>query len=175
LPWRDFWERYVVAYARHCGVGDDLIDDVHQHLDAEFAAGGLWSRVIDGSVAGLQALAATGVRLGIVSNADGTVAGRLAEQEVCQVGPGLGVEVTCVIDSGAVGVSKPDPRIFHLALDALDVEPATTWYVGDMPGIDVVGARAAGLRPFVMDPHGFHTGADYETVASLHDVAALAR
>ena len=42
-------------------------------------------------------------------------------RRVLQVGPGLGVEVACVIDSGAVGVSKPDPRIFHLALDAIGV------------------------------------------------------
>ncbi len=85
------------------------------------------------------------MRVGIISNADGTVAQRLAAQEVLQVGPGLGVEVECVIDSGAVGVSKPDPRIFEIALDAIGVDAADAWYVGDMPGIDVVGARGAGL------------------------------
>ena len=74
-----------------------------------------------GSVDALRSLVATGVRVGVVSNADGTVGQRLAEQEVLQVGPGLGVEVECVIDSGAVGVSKPDPRIFQLALDAIGV------------------------------------------------------
>jgi putative hydrolase of the HAD superfamily len=66
---------------------------------------------------------------------------------------------------------KPDPRIFHIALDAMAVDPAHTWYVGDMPGIDVVGARAAQLRPLVMDPFSFHDGADYERVTSLHDLA----
>ena len=44
-------------------------------------------------VAGLRALVATGVRVGVVSNADGSVAQRLSQQEVLQVGPGLGVEV----------------------------------------------------------------------------------
>jgi FMN phosphatase YigB (HAD superfamily) len=33
-----------------------------------------------------------------------------------------------VIDSGAVGVSKPDPRIFHIALDAIGVAAADAWY-----------------------------------------------
>ena len=67
---------------------------------------------------------------------------------------------------------KPDPRIFDLAIDALDVDTAHTWYIGDMPGIDVVGARRAGLRPFIMDPLELHTEADYERVGSLTELAA---
>jgi putative hydrolase of the HAD superfamily len=174
LPWQEYWRRYLEAYATACGVPDGMRDDVHEHLDSEFAVAQLWSRLVPGSVDGLRALATTGVRVGVVSNADGTVAERLAAQEVLQVGPGVGVEVECIVDSGAVGVSKPDPRIFRIALDALGIEPDDAWYVGDMPGIDVVGARAAGLRPFVMDPYGFHEGADYERITALADVAALA-
>src|SRR5207245_5702554 len=141
--------------------------EVHSHLDSEFAVGDLGSRIVPGSIDSLRALVATGVHVGIVSNADGTVAQRLAAQEVLQVGPGLGVDVECVIDSGAVGVSKPDPKIFQLALDALGVDADDAWYVGDMPGIDVVGARNAGLWPIVMDPYGFQPGADYARVAAL--------
>jgi putative hydrolase of the HAD superfamily len=173
IPWRELWQQYLEEYARACGVPDESFADVHEHLDAEFASAGLWSRVIPGSVEGLRALAASGVALGIVSNADGTVGARLREQEVLQVGPGIGVEVGCVIDSGEVGVNKPDPRIFRIALEALGVEAHDTWYLGDMPGIDVVGARAAGLQPFVIDPFGLHHDADYDFVASVHDLAAL--
>ncbi len=143
------------------------------HVDSEFAVGDLWARIIPGSVDGLRALVATGVRVGIISNADGTVAQRLAAQEVLQVGPGLGVEVECVIDSGAVGVSKPDPRIFRIALDALGIAAEDAWYVGDMPGIDVVGARAAGLWPIVMDPFDLQAGVDYRRVSALTEVAEL--
>jgi putative hydrolase of the HAD superfamily len=92
---------------------------------------------------------------------------------VLQVGPGIGVEVDCVIDSGAVGVSKPDPRIFQLALDAIGVAATDAWYLGDMPGIDVVGARAAGLWPIVMDPFGFQADADYHRVTALAEVAEM--
>ena len=43
-----------------------------------------------------------------------------------------------------------------------------------MPGIDVVGARAAGLWPIVMDPFDFQQpGADYTCVTSLAEVAAM--
>src|SRR5262249_11025267 len=158
------------AYITASGVGEDdpgVREEVHQHLDSEFAVGDLWSRVVPGSVDGLRALVTTGVLVGVVSNADGSVAQRLAAPDVAPVGPGAGVEVGCVIDSGAVGVSKPDPRIFHMALDALGVDAGDSWYVGDMPGIDVVGARNAGLWPIVMDPFGYQSEADYARVTSL--------
>src|SRR3954447_19888205 len=117
LDWKAQWQRYLDAYITTAGVGEDdpsIREEVHTHLDSEFAAGDLWARIVPNSVDGLRALVATGVRVGIISNADGSVAQRLAAQEVVQVGPGVGVDVECVIDSGAVGVSKPDPRIFHI-------------------------------------------------------------
>ena len=173
VPWRQFWRRYLEAYVEVCGVPAALRPEVHRHLDSEFAVAELWSRIIPGSVEGLRVLEAIGVRLGVVSNADGTVQERLATQGVLQVGPGTGVPVECVIDSGAVGVSKPDPRIFRLALEAMQVEPADVWYVGDTPAIDVAGARAAGLVPVVMDPYDLQDGADYVRVRSLAEAAAL--
>ena len=176
LDWKGRWRAYLDAYMTAAGVTEtdaSVREEVHTHLDSEFASGELWSHIIPGSVAGLRALAASGVHVGIISNADGTVAERLAAQEVLQVGPGAGVEVACVIDSGAVGISKPDPRIFHIALEIVGVDAADAWYVGDMPGIDVVGARAAGLWPIVMDPFGFQPDADYARVTSLTEVAEM--
>lgn len=175
--WNACWSLYLQGYVEHLEVPADTVAEVHRHLDSEFADAGLWTRVAPGCLDGLRALAATGVRLGLVSNADGLMAERLRELEVLQVGPGIGVEVECVIDSGAVGVLKPDPRIFRLALDAMGiddtaVEAGKVWYVGDMPGIDVVGARRAGLRPFLVDPLGLHHGADHDRIGSLTELAA---
>ena len=175
--WVGSWQAYLRAYVAACtdDVADDIADDdeIHRHLDSEFADAALWLDVIPGAVPGLRDLAATGVRLGVVSNADGLMAQRLRDLEILQVGPGLGVEVASVIDSGAVGVMKPDPRIFELALTALDVSAAEAWYVGDMPAFDVVGARRAGLRPFLMDPLALHTDATYDRIGSLTELAAL--
>jgi len=173
LDWPTRWRAYLDGYMTECGTPEEMRDDVHQHLDSEFADAALWMRELPGSRAGMRALSDTGVRLGIISNADGVIGQRLAEAEIVQVGPGVGVPVECVIDSGAVGVMKPDPRIFHLALDAMGIEAADAWYVGDMPGIDVIGARAAGLHPVVMDPYEFHLTADYDRVASLTELAAI--
>jgi FMN phosphatase YigB (HAD superfamily) len=173
IDWATRWRAYLDGYMTECGTPDGMRDEVHLHLDSEFADAALWLRELPGSRAGLRELADTGVRLGIISNADGLIGGRLAEAEILQVGPGPGVDVECVIDSGAVGVMKPDPRIFHLALDAMGINASDAWYVGDMPGIDVIGARAAGMHPGLMDPFDFHLDADYDRVGSLSEVAQI--
>ncbi len=169
--WAEAWLDYLQTYVTECGIPEDWRDEAHRHIDSEFADAALWVEPVPGSGEGLQALADTGVRLGIVSNADGLMAQRLAELELCQVGPGVGVDIECVVDSGDVGVMKPDPRIFEAAVDLLGLNVDQVWYVGDMPAIDVVGALRAGIRPFLMDPLGLHVDANYERVPSL---AALA-
>jgi FMN phosphatase YigB (HAD superfamily) len=173
--WPGCWAQYLEGYTEACGVAAADRAEVHRHLDSEFADAALWVREAPGSRDGLAALGATGVRLGVVSNADGLIGSRLQEREILQVGPGAGVTVECLVDSGAVGVMKPDPRIFRIALDALDLGPEDVWYVGDMPGIDVVGARRAGIRPFLIDPFGLHRGPEYDRIESLGELARLVR
>lgn len=48
--------------------------------------------------------------------------------------------------SDEVGVRKPAPGIFYRALRAVGGEPETAVHVGDDPVLDVLGARAAGMR-----------------------------
>ncbi len=56
------------------------------------------------------------------------------------------------IDPGAIfftdqlGVSKPNPKLYVKACEALKVAPARVLYVGDRPATDVAPARAAGLK-----------------------------
>jgi FMN phosphatase YigB (HAD superfamily) len=170
--WVECWKGYLERYIEACGVPELDREEAHRHLDSEFADAALWVHEIPGARDGLRALSETGVPLGVISNADGMMGSRLEQMEILQVGPGVGVEVHCVIDSGNVGVMKPDPRIFRLALEAMAVEPTDAWYLGDMPAIDVVGARRAGMTPFLIDPLGLHGDTDYDAVASLADLAS---
>ncbi len=167
------WNEYLREYARFLGVSPDLVPEAVEHLRNAYVTGWLWTHVIEESVAGLASLAETGVPVGVVSNADGSIEQRLADLEVLQVGDGPGVEVEFVVDSGAVGVEKPDPRIFDFAIEQLDGERADIWYVGDTPAFDIVGARRAGLRPILMDP--FDVNGDYGVpcVTSLSEVASM--
>ncbi|OGU00743.1 MAG: hypothetical protein A2085_04060 [Gemmatimonadetes bacterium GWC2_71_10] len=107
----------------------------------------LWSVVKPGTGEALDALIAAGWFVGCVSNADGMVDQLLA-------GLGLLDRLQFVIDSGAVGIEKPDPRIFALAVAKAGIPAAETYYVGDIHAIDVIGARAAGLSPVLLDPLG---------------------
>ena len=172
---REVWAAYNRAYARSCDTPADALDDVVEHLLNEFATGEVWSRTVHGSVDALRRLGALGVRLAIVSNADGNAEQRLADDAVCQVGPGRGATVEAIFDSTVIGIAKPDPRIFEMALDALAVPAAHAIHVGDTPGADVDGARAAGVRPVLIDPYDFHSDLDVERVSSLVDVVELVR
>jgi 2-haloacid dehalogenase len=49
-----------------------------------------------------------------------------------------------VVVSGEVGLVKPDPRIYRLAIERCRLQPARTVFVDDVPA-NVEGARAEGL------------------------------
>lgn len=168
-----YWHEYLEVYATTLEVPEDRVPEAVEHLRNEYVTGGLWSYEIEGAREGFRHLEKTGVTVGIVSNSDGTIGARLHEMEICQVGPGPGVDVHCLIDSGQVGVEKPDPRIFEIALDSLDLPPEEIWYVGDTPAFDVVGARRAGLRPILMDPFDVNGDFGVPCVRSLGEVADL--
>lgn len=77
--------------------------------------------------------------LGIISNFYGNVAVLCHE---CGLAPLCRV----IIDSAQVGVSKPDLRIFRLALQRLGCAPERAAYVGDSVARDMIPARQAGMR-----------------------------
>ena len=81
--------------------------------------------------------------------------------------------VEVILDSSVVGLSKPDPAIFRLALDTLGVEAERAIHVGDTPAADVEGAWAAGVTPVLVDPYGLHPSVECVHVASLTEVPAL--
>ena len=51
-----------------------------------------------------------------------------------------------VVVSGDLGIHKPDPRIFALALSKIDSKADTTLFVGDNPEADIAGASGVGMQ-----------------------------
>jgi len=95
-------------------------------------------------------------RLGIVSNFYGNL------EAVCRnaaIAPLFGV----MVDSQCVGAEKPDPAIFHVALETLHATPETTVFVGDSLRRDREGARRMGMRFIWIAPQNVQTA---ETRAS---------
>ena len=136
---------YLEALFRFSGVPADRMAEVRDCLSALHRERHLWCSVRDRTQQALARLKAAGLRLGIVSNSDGRV-------EEALTASGLRDLFDVVIDSGVVGVEKPDPAIFRAALDALDVRPEEALYVGDLYEIDVIGARAAGIEAVLLTP-----------------------
>jgi putative hydrolase of the HAD superfamily len=89
----------------------------------------------------LSALHARGIRLGLVTN--GEV--QFQEPKITQLA--IDRYLSTVVISEAVQVQKPDPRIFAHALAAIGCVAVHTWFVGDHPINDILGAAAVGLRP----------------------------
>jgi putative hydrolase of the HAD superfamily len=56
-----------------------------------------------------------------------------------------------VTTSEEVGVEKPDPAIFLKAMGKSGLEPKRCVYVGDVPEIDILGARNAGMTQVWLD------------------------
>lgn len=164
---------YHAAYVRHLGLADEHHAAAATVLQGLWERSSLWTMPLPWAAAGLAAIAATGIPIVIVSNADGTVADLLTGTGLLQVGPGPGVEVVAIVDSGAVGVAKPDPRIFELALGLAGTTADRAIHVGDAYQYDVRGARAAGVRPVLVDPLDLRPDVDCDRVASLVEVAAL--
>lgn len=158
--------KYFEAVFRLLGVPEEVFAPVGQQLFARHTVKHLWSSVRERTAETLDELRRRGYRLGVISNADGKVDALLETV-------GLRPHFELVIDSGAVGIDKPDPRIFRMALERLGVEPHEAVYVGDIYEIDVQGARAAGMRAILVDPRGRWGHLDCERITGIHDLLDL--
>lgn len=115
----------------------------------------------------LEALAAQGRRLAVVSNWDVSLPPVLVRL-------GLARQIELVVHSAGVGASKPDPRPFLVALERLSLPAAACVHVGDDPVNDGEGAAAAGLTAVIVDRDGTgRGGGTARYVRTLHEVPAL--
>lgn len=124
----------------------------------------------------MQRLRERGVRVGILSNASSDLLDLLAALDIL---PHCDFTVVSAIE----GTKKPDRRIFETALRRSGAEPDEAVHVGDMYVEDIVGARAVGVRPLLMDRGQLgmfpnypesesHSPGSLEIVRSLSDVLA---
>jgi HAD superfamily hydrolase (TIGR01509 family) len=131
---------------------------------AEHSRANLWSKRAERALETLETLGTRGYRMAVISNADGRVRGLLEEA-------GLTPHLEFVVDSGELGIEKPDSRIFHAATERLGLPPAECVYVGDIYEIDVVGAERAGLAPILIGdgpaPPGVRRVATLEALLTL--------
>lgn len=113
-------------------------------IRVEFTRTGLGA--LPGALEALTTLKRQGYRLGLISDCS-------AEVPLLWETLPFAALIEAPVFSCAVGHLKPDPRIYQIACERLEVAPGACLYIGDRPE-EVIGARAAGMRAIrVRPPH----------------------
>ena len=160
-----YWQTYYARLLEEMKIPHDpaLLDA----LAAATRRGINWRTVRPGTSEVLADLRSR-YRLGVISNSDGTIARLLDELD-------LGQYFASVTDSHVCGCEKPDPRIFHAALQSLGATPEHSIYIGDLYSIDFVGARAVGMQALLMDAAGVYADTVYPRVTTLAGIDSYLR
>lgn len=137
----EVWVRFTEDILR--GMGGDGPD--LRSIALEITRG--WERsenfeLYEDALPTLAELRRHGLRIGLVSNTS-----RDLEEFIAH----FRLDVDAWISSGRHGKVKPSPSIFRAALELLDARPERAAMIGDSPSDDVDGARALGLRAFLLD------------------------
>ena len=114
----------------------------------------------------LRGLKEKGYKLAIVTN--GNTVSQSRKLRAC----GVDALVEVSIISGSVGVSKPDPGIYRIALERLQAKAEDSLFVGNNPSTDILGAIQTGMDSFFIP--GRPLGQVKPTyIGSLQDLAEL--
>jgi putative hydrolase of the HAD superfamily len=118
----------------------------------------------------LDHLTSRGIKTGVITNGESEVQRRKLERM------DLTSRLNVIAVSEEVGVKKPHPAIFRLALNKLGVEPREVWFIGDHPDLDIAAAEAVGMTAFWlprMTPWPTDRPACQRRIESLREVMRL--
>jgi HAD superfamily hydrolase (TIGR01549 family) len=158
------WDVLMQAIFEAAGVPAEAASQACAAAAREHARFNLWRRVPEGLSERLARARRAGVRLGVVSNSEGKLNELFARV-------GIDQHFELVVDSALEGVRKPDPEIFRRALERMQVAADAALYAGDIPAVDVVGARAAGIEAVLIDTYDHYP--DYRDAPRYPSLIAL--
>jgi putative hydrolase of the HAD superfamily len=161
-----YWGVYLTALVERLGVPEAERLRVMQCVANHFRDITLWSRVLPETPPFLEKLRGQGYYLGVISNSLGTLEQQLQRLDLAR-------HFGTVIDSALVGVEKPHPDIFKMALQRAGVSPPDALFVGDTNATDMGGAHLAGLRGVLIDPVGAYPNAESPRITSLPELERL--
>jgi putative hydrolase of the HAD superfamily len=157
------YEEFFREWLGAAGIPEEEIRECGEHFQKIHREATLWRVVRPGTHEALERLKRAGYKLAIVSNAEGQVEGDAQRF-------GLAEFFDTIIDSHIVGVAKPDPRIFQIALERLGIAPDEARYAGDIYSIDMLGARAAGIEGRLIDQHNRYDWVDHPKITHVREL-----
>ncbi len=142
--------------------GRDELTTAYASVTREVGVGAL-----TGAQSTLEVLERKGIRRALICDT-GFNSGEVVRELLASAGLLEGLEIT--IFSDEAGVPKPDPRVFEMALDALEVAAESSVHVGDLRRTDIAGARSLGMRTIRIRDHHDDQSAedDADVVAHSH-------
>jgi HAD superfamily hydrolase (TIGR01549 family) len=129
LAWRAMIEHILAGGGLEAGAALEL----GAWLWDEQPRQNLWRMPIPGMIELVRELRQQAVPVGIISNSEGHLAELVEELDWSS-------DFDVIVDSGRVGIDKPDPRIFRHAASSLSVPVEALLHVGDSWEADVQGA-----------------------------------
>ncbi len=138
------WIGMYSLLCRELGIEEEA-ERIALRVYEEFGCAERW-RAYGDVVPAFRRLRSRGLAIGLISNWDKRLTGLMD-------GMGIAPLLDTIVSSAEVGLHKPDPRIFELACERLGVRPEECAHVGDHHYADVLGARAVGMLPILIDRH----------------------
>lgn len=163
-----FWRRYDGVVLEGLGVtvdGESFSKGLGVELRKVFAELGSWVRYPD-AVPALELVRSKGLTTGMVSNATELARRVLRHLDMERL-------FDLVVISDEVGVRKPDPRIFEMAVDLAGSSPSKTLFLGDKPATDIEGATRAGLRGVLVDRRDAFPDSGFTRIRGLDALEGL--
>ncbi len=166
---REYWLRFTSSTLRRALGAEPREEFASEMLDGlreAFRAAAVW-QVYPDVVPALRELRSAGVRMGVVSNWDSNLPRLLDKLRLAEYFE------TCAV-SHLEGIEKPDPELFRRAQHRLGAPSEKSLYVGDLPELDLAGAKAAGMDCVLVDRKG-RLDAAYRSLDSLERLPQIAR
>ncbi|MDP8963265.1 MAG: HAD family hydrolase [Cyanobacteriota bacterium] len=141
----EWWRVIALRTFQHVGVLNQFADftDFFDELYNHFATAEPWFIYPD-VLPALEGWRRIGIQLGVLSNFDSRLYFVLKALKLEEY-------FTSVTISTETGAAKPDPQIFATALEKHFCAAKDAWHVGDSFKEDYQGAKAAGLRPILLE------------------------
>ena len=161
LAWWGEFVREVLRRLDHDAPWEPLLENLY----AAFCEASVW-KAFPETVSTLEAFAARGVRLAVISNWDSRLPDILRSLDLFEI-------FETVTVSSIEGFEKPSSEIFHRTLERIGTSTAETVHVGDSPLEDYSGAENAGLTSVLIDRHDLFADEPYRRVTSLDQLLDL--